>query len=127
MGKGLTLRLQAELPSRKPLIKKNYGTRQMITCYVGLSQKEALKLQKLASDRGVTESAVLRQIIAWYLGQNRKIRHKHQPLQKTSPNARKVKPRTLSLEQDQALRKLADQTGRSMSELIREAVERYVP
>jgi len=98
----------------------------MTTCYVGLSSKQAIKLKKLASAKGTSESAALRVIIEQYLKQDRKKGKRYYVCQKTSPDARKVKPRTISKEQDKALRKLAEKTGRSISELVRGAVESYV-
>lgn len=90
-----------------------------------MSPKQAEKLRKLAAKRGSSESAALREVIAKYLVHVRKRGLPYQPCQKTSPDARKVKPRTISREQDKALRELADKTGRSISELVREAVESF--
>lgn len=70
-----------------------------------------------------TESAALRLILDAYFEIIKKNGIPNEPLRKISPVGLKVLPRTIRKEQDKRLRKIAEQTGWRLSELIREAVE----
>lgn len=49
-----------------------------------------------------------------------------EPYRKISPLGMKVLPRTITIAQDRKPRKIAEKTGRKISELAREAVEEYL-
>ena len=48
-----------------------------------------------------------------------------EPYRKMSPLGMKVLPRTITIEQDRKLRGIAEKTGRKISELAREAVDKF--
>ena len=91
------------------------------TVYVSLPTDLSKKLKKLAQKAHISESAILRQMLDKYLerlslirfGENHEMR------------GIKVRPRTILKEQDRKLRELSNLTGRSVSELMRKAVEMY--
>lgn len=96
--------------------------RNYTTIYCSLHKKVAEKLKDLAEKRCKTESEVLRQIIDSYLKNIKKKSLLYEPLKKFSPVGLKLLARTITKEQDNRLRLLANKTGRSVSELIRDAV-----
>ena len=49
----------------------------------------------------------------------------YEPFRKLSPVGLKTLPRTIRKDQDTRLREIAERTGRKMSELVREAVEKF--
>ena len=100
--------------------KSNYAT-----IYCSLHKKAAKKLRELANKQGKTESEVLRQILDVYLQDIEKKGLPYEPLRKFSPVGLKLLARTITKEQDERLRFLAEKTGRGISELVREAVEEF--
>ena len=73
-----------------------------------------------------TESEVLRKILDTYFNNIEKKGLPYEPLRKFSPVGLKLLPRTIRKDQGIKLMELTEKTGRKMSELIREAVERFV-
>jgi len=49
----------------------------------------------------------------------------YEPFRKLTFTGFKVLPRTITKEQDKRLREIAEKTGRKITELVREAVEKY--
>lgn len=100
--------------------------------YFGLTKKLAKKLEDLAKKQRKTESATLRQILERYLEDKSKEINtntenrssSYQPLKKCPHLGLKHLPRTITKEQDTKLRKLAEKTGRTISGMVREAVEK---
>ena len=72
---------------------------------------------------GKTESEALRKILDVYFKGIEERGLPFEPYRKFSPVGLKVLPRTIRKEQDKKLRKLAEKTGRKISELAREAVD----
>ena len=95
------------------------------TVYFGLPEKAAKKLKNLARKEKKTESEVLRHIIDDYLKKTKEKKPKFEPFRKFSPVGLKTLPRTIRKEQDAKIRKLAEETGRPISEIVRDAVERF--
>ena len=100
--------------------KSNYAT-----IYCSLHKKAAEKLKDLAKKRCKTESKVLREMIEVYLKriENKNLSYKH--FKRVCPTGLKFIARTITKEQDERLRFLAEKTGRSITELVREAVEGF--
>jgi len=108
------------------LVKTNHPTRNYTTIYIGLTPKQAQKLANLAKKQGKTESEALRKILDAYFNAIEKRGLPYEPYRKFSPIGLKVLPRTITKDQDKKLRKLAEKTGRKISELAREAVEVFM-
>ena len=119
------IHLKATLPYKNKLVKTNHPTRNYTTIYIGLTPKQAQKLANLAKKQGKTESKVLRKVLDLYLKRVETKGLLFEPYRKTSPLGMKVLPRTITRDQDRKLRKLAEKTGRKISELAREAVDIY--
>ena len=95
------------------------------TVYFGLPERLAKKLTNLAKKEKKTESEVLRHIIDAYLKKTGRKKLKYEPCKKFSPVGLKVMPRTIRKDQDAEIRKIAEKTGRPISEIVREAVEGF--
>jgi len=84
------------------------------------------KLENLAKKHGETESKVLREVLDSYLKDMETKGLLFEPYRKTSPLlGMKVLARTITIEQDRRLREIAEKSGRKISELARESVDRY--
>ena len=75
----------------------------------------------------MSESEALRRVLDAYLAEVDKRGLPSEPYGKMRFQGyeERVVPRTIRREQDAKLRELAEKTGRSISELVREAVERF--
>ena len=124
-GYSIFIHLKAALPYKNQLVKTNHPTRNYTTIYIGLVPKQAQKLANLAKKQGKTESTALRTILDAYFKDIEKRELPYEPYRKFSPLGLKVLPRTITKDQDRKLRKLAEKTGRKISELAREAVDIY--
>ena len=109
----------------KRILKKNSNAKNYTTIYFGLAPKQAKKLEKSARKQGKTESGVLRQILDVYLKHVELHGLSYKPFKRTKPVGMKVLPRTVRKDQDEKLRHLAEKTGISISQLAREAVQKY--
>ncbi len=96
-----------------------------VTICCSLHKKAAKKLKDLANKQCKTESEVLRGIIEVYLKriENKNLSYKF--LKRVTPVCSKYIARTITKEQDKRLRLLAERTGRSITELVRGAVEEF--
>ena len=83
------------------------------------------KLENLAKKEKKTESAALRIVLDAYFKDIDKRGLPYEPYRKFSPVGLKVLPRTIAIVQDRKLREIAERIGRRISELAREAVDRY--
>jgi len=121
-GQGIFIHLKATLPYKNQLVKTNHPTRNYTTIYIGLTPQQAKKLRNLAKNQRKSESGALRQVLDAYLKdiENRDL--PFGPYRKTSPIGMKVLPRTITIEQDRRLRKIAEKAGRRISEIVRDAV-----
>ena len=124
-GQCIFIHLKATLPYKNQLVKKNHPTRNYTTIYIGLTPKQAQKLANLAKKQGKTESTALRTILDAYFKDIEKRGLPYEPYRKFSPVGLEVLPRTIRKDQDRKLRKLAEKTGRKISELAREAVDSF--
>ena len=123
--KSLIIEFHGTLPYKRQLVKINNPRRKYPTLYVSLIPKQAQKLRNLAKKQRKSESEALREVFDAYL---RDIETKGLPFEpycKISPLGMKVMPRTITIEQDRKIRKIAEKTGRKISELAREAVGKY--
>ena len=114
------------MPYKGQLVKTNFNRRNYTTIYVGLTPELVKKLGNLARKGGKTESEILRRILGAYFKDIDKEGFPLEPLRKNSPIGLKFLPRTITKKQDAKLRELVEKTGRKISELVREAVERFV-
>lgn len=119
------MHFETTLPNERQLVKTGVGTRNFTTVYANLSPDLIKKLGNLAKKENKTESAVLRKILDSYFKDIDKKGLPYEPLRKTSPIGLKVLPRTIRKDQGDKIRELTEKTGRGMSELLREAVQRY--
>ena len=90
-----------------------------------MTAEQARKLKEAAKMGLVSESEALRRMVAAYLARMDKRDLPSEPYGKMRFKGyeERVVPRTIRREQDARLRELAERTGRSISELVREAVE----
>ena len=97
------------------------------TVYFSLTAEQAGKLQEAAKKQVVTESEALRRMLDAYLAEVDKRGLPAEPYGKMRFKGyeERVVPRTIRREQDSRLRELSERTGRSLSELVREAVEAF--
>ncbi len=117
--------MQATLPFKNQKVKRVSSRRNYVNVYFGLTPELAQKLKNTAEKQVKTESQVLRQILDKYFKKIKKRGLLYKPYMKTPPKGLITLPRTVSKEQDRELREIAKKTGRGISELVREAVERY--
>jgi len=108
------------------LVKGLYSRRNYLNVYVGLTPQQAQNLKDLAEKEQKSESAILRQALDLYLEDIENKGLPFEPYRKTPPLGLKILPRTIAREQGRRLRKLAEKSGRKISGLAREAVERFV-
>ena len=105
---------------------KKYSSRQnYTTVYVSMTSEQAKKLREAAKKSLTSESDALRKMLDAYLADVDKRGLPVGPYGKMKfvGYKDKVVPRTIRKEQDARLRELAERTGRSISELVREAIE----
>ena len=79
----------------------------------------------MAKKEGKTESGALRKLLDAYLKDIETKSLPFEPYKKISPLGMEILPRTIRKEQDRKLREIAERTGRKISELAREAVEKF--
>lgn len=124
--KNLNFHLQTALPHKYQGVKRmSNNRRNYTTIYCSLHKKAAKKLKDLAEKRCKTESEVLRNMLNIYL---KKIKNKdlsYNFFKRATPIESKFIARTITKEQDKKLRLLAEKTGRSISEMVREEVEDF--
>ena len=116
------------LPFKRKVVRRHGVTRaqRYVSLGFGLTKEQARTLKEASQREVITESAVLRKMLDVFLAEVDK-----RGLDKVYGKGQivgyeeKVVPRTIGKEQDQKLRQISRQTGRSMSSLIREAIERF--
>ncbi len=121
------MHLQATLPYKRQRVKKLSARHtNYTTVYFSLTGEQAGKLKEAAKKALVTESEALRRMIDAYLAEVNKRGLPSEPYGKMRflGYEERVIPRTIRKEQDARLRELSERTGRSISELVRAAVER---
>ena len=96
------------------------------TVYLSLTTEQAKKLREAAKKAVTSESEALRRMLDAYLAEVNKRGLPSEPYGKMRflGYEERVVPRTIRREQDSRLREVSEQSGRSLSELVREAVER---
>ena len=119
------MHLQLSLPLKKQRFTCINPQKNYVNVYFGLTSKQAEKFKKLTKKEKKSESEVLRAILARFIYNMEKKKVGYRPCRKTSPQGLKTLPRTICKEQNKKLRELSEKTGRSLSELVREAVEKY--
>lgn len=125
----MKLHLQATLPAVRKLVKKPSARHtNYTTVYFSLTAEQARKLKEAAKKALVSESEALRRMIDAHLAEvdRRGIPAEPYGKMRFQGYEERVVPRTIRKEQDAKLRELSERTGRSLSELVREAVERAV-
>lgn len=123
-GENIVFHLKVTLAYKKQLVKTNPSRRNYTTLYANLTPNQAKKLKNLAKKRRNAESEVLRQILDAYLKDIENKGLPHEPFRKLCFTGYKVLPRTIRKDQDRRLREIAEETGRKITELVREAVEK---
>lgn len=101
----------------------NKPGKDFVTVYFALPKNLLGRLEGHAKEQGTTESAVLRKMIDEYFSKNKGKSFDYSPFRKQSVLGMKTAPRTVRRDQDKMLRGFSQKTGRSMSEIIREAIE----
>ncbi|OGX29295.1 MAG: hypothetical protein A3B78_01240 [Omnitrophica WOR_2 bacterium RIFCSPHIGHO2_02_FULL_67_20] len=91
-----------------------------------MTAEQGRKLRDAAKQSAVSESEALRRMVDAYLAEVDKRGLPSEPYGKMKFRGyeERVVPRTIRREQDAKLRELAERSGKSISELVREAVER---
>ena len=113
----LTFCLHATLSNAKKAVAAYARNQKYANIFIGLSVDLAKKLKKQAKKQGKAESAVLRNILDDYL---KKLKKQHCLKQQCVGLQRLA--RTIRREQDIKLRKIAEETGMTISEVVREAL-----
>jgi predicted DNA-binding protein len=116
--------LKERIPNEIQAINKIKYNSKYVTIHFGLTEEQSKKLKNLAEEKNIKESEVLREIIDDYFNLRKK--PSVVPFKKISPIGFKRISCTIGKEQDIRLRKISANTGRKKSELVREAVERFV-
>ena len=119
--------MQATLPYRQQRVKELSSRHtNYTTVYFSLTAAQASKLREVAKKAFVSESETLRRMLDAYLAEVDKRGLPSEPYGKMRFRGyeERVVPRTIRREQDSRLREFAERIGRSLSELVREAVER---
>ncbi len=119
------MHFETTLPNEKQLVKTGIGTRNFTTVYANLTPELAKKLKDLAKKEDKVESNILRKILDSYFKDIDKKGLPYEPLRKFSPVGLKLLPRTIRKEQGIKLMELTEETGRKMSELVRDAIESF--
>jgi predicted DNA-binding protein len=117
----------SHVPYKRQSVKKLSSRHtNYTTVYFSLTAEQARKLREAAKKALVTESAVLRRMLDAYLVEVDKPGLPAEPYGKRRFRRyeERVVARTITKEQDATLRELAEKTGRSLSTLVREAVEK---
>ncbi|MDD5669257.1 MAG: hypothetical protein PHE58_04415 [Candidatus Omnitrophica bacterium] len=83
------------------------------------------KLNSMIGKVGKTQSEVLRGMLDSYFKGIEKTGLPFEPYRKTVPGHLRILPRTINKAQDAKIRDIASKTGRALSDLIREAVDRF--
>ncbi len=125
VGKNIVVHLKVTLPYKRQLVKIVSNRRNYTTLYANLTINQAKSLKNLAKKQRKSESEVLRQILDAYL---RNIESKglpYEPFRKLAVKGYKIMPRTIRKDQDMKLREIAEKIGRSISELVRVAVDAH--
>ena len=86
-----------------------------------MTKVQAQKLAKLAQKRKKTESVILRDILDDYLKKLGKLKKQH--CQKQQCVGLQRLARTIRMDQDIELRKIAEKTGMTISEVVRDVVK----
>ena len=113
------------LPTKNKKVTYDNPRKKYTTVYFGLPLKLAKRITDSAKKQKTTESAMLRCILGRFLKNIQKIRLKRQVCLKTSIQNMKTKPRTIWKWQDEKIRRISEETGRSISALVREAIYHY--
>ncbi len=124
----IEIHLQATLPYKRQRVKKLSARHtNYTTVYFSLTGEQARKLREVAKKAVVSESEALRRMLDAYLVEVDKRGLPSEPYGKMRFQGyeERVVPRTIRREQDTKLRELSERTGRSISELVREAVEAF--
>jgi predicted DNA-binding protein len=116
--------LKERIPNEIQAINKIKYNSKYVTIHFGLTEEQGKKLENLAEEKNIKESEVLRQIINDYFNLGKK--PSVVPFKKISPIGFKRISCSIRSEQDMKLRKMSAKTGRKKSELVREAVERFI-
>ena len=117
------------MPVKRQRVKTDFSqrTRNYTTVYFSLTAAQAGKLREAAKKAAVSESEALRRMVDAYLAEadKRGLPSELYGKMRFLGYEERVVPRTIRKEQDAKLRELSERTGRSLSALVREAVERY--
>jgi hypothetical protein len=128
-GNSIEIHLHATLPYKRQRVKKLSARHtNYTTVYFALTGEQAKKLREAARQALVTESDALRRMLDASLAEVDKRGLPSEPYGKMRflGYEQRVVPRTIRREQDAKLRELSERTGRSISELLREAMEKHL-
>jgi len=108
---------------RRLIIPKKPG-KDYVTIFFGLPRDIGSKLKEIAQQSKAAESIVLRSMLDGYFRKVERHELRYQPLKKLSQlGGVRTTARTVRRDQDRKLRELSLETGRSISDIIREAID----
>lgn len=120
--KGIRVRIQTCLPFKKLPPKKYPENTKYVTVNIGLPEEALTALKKYSQKTRRLESRIIQEAIEYYLVLWEIEKLPYEPLRKKQILGLKRIARTITIEQDKRLRLLAEESGRSISELTRETV-----
>ncbi|MCB4792155.1 MAG: ribbon-helix-helix domain-containing protein [Elusimicrobia bacterium] len=116
--------MEITIPEKQKRAENKPG-KDFVTLYFALPKNLSDRLEGHAKDQKTTESAVLRNMIDEYFSKNKGKSLDYSPLKKLSILGMKTTPRTVRRDQDKMLRDFSQKTGRNVSEIVRNAIEKY--
>ena len=124
--KGIRLRIQTYLPFKKLPPKKYPEDAKYVTVNIGLPEEVLNALKKYSRKTHTLQSKVIQEAMEYYLLLWEVEKLPYEPLRKKQILGLKRIARTITIEQDKRLRSLAGESGRSISELTREAIVSFL-
>lgn len=124
--KGIRIRIQTYLPFKKLPSKQYPKNAKYVTVNIGLPEEAIIALKKYSQKTYRLESKVIQESIEYYLLLWEIEKLPYEPLKKKQILGLKRIARTVTIEQDKRLRLLAEESGRSISELTRDAVVNFL-
>lgn len=120
--KGIRIRIQTYLPFKKLPPKKYPENAKYTTICISLPEETIIALKKYSRKTRRLESKIIQEAIEYYFVLRGINKLCYEPLKKKQILGFRRIARTITIEQDKRLRRLAEENGRSISELTREAV-----
>ena len=114
------------MPFKKLPPKQYPKNAKYVTVNIGLPEEVLDVLKKYSREANTLQSKVIQEAIEYYLLLWEIEKLPYEPLRKKQILGLKRIARTITIEQDKRLRSLAEGSGRSISELTREAIVSFL-